>query len=111
MNKFLCAVAAVTLLAQITPAVGAEPAWQPIDISKSNVSFVGDVSFVKSREWQRRSGGTQERLKFNGGEIFYEELYASGGQWQNIDRKHYLEDVLAKGLNKKSQDYQTGEFT
>jgi len=111
MNKFIVAFVAIGLLAFHAPAAGAETAWQQIDISKSNVSFVGDVSFIKSWDWRRRSNGTQERLKFSGGEIFYEELYASGGQWQFIDEKNYLENMLAKGLNKKNQDYKPGEFT
>lgn len=111
MNKSIVAIVAIGLLAVRTPAIGAETAWQPIDIAKSNVSFVGDVSFIKSRDWRRRSNGTQERLKFSGGEIFYEELYSSGGQWQFIDEKSYLENMLAKGLNKKSPDYKPGAFT
>ncbi len=111
MNKSIAAFVAIGMLAICAPATGAETAWQPIDISKSNVSFVGDVSFIKSRDWRRRSNGTQERLKFSGGEIFYEELYFSGGQWQFIDEKNYLENMLAKGLNKKSQDYKPGDFT
>lgn len=108
MIKILVAAGALSAFA--TPVTGAEAEWQAIDISRSVVSFVGDVSFIKGRDWRRRDKGIQERVKFASGEIFYEELYASGGMWQSIDRKKYLEDILAKGLNKKGPDYQPGEF-
>jgi hypothetical protein len=109
MKKIMAATIAAGMTVLVTPVFGADSNWQPIDISKSNVSFVGDVSFIKSREWQRRSNGTQERLKFSGGEIFFEELYASGMTWQSLDRKQYVRDLLAKGLNKNEQKYQPSE--
>ena len=77
--------------------VGAE--WAPNTRAASNVSVVGDDSFITAREWKRRAAGTQERLKFSGGELFYEELYGGRTVWALRDDKEEMRDIF-KGFNK-----------
>ena len=84
--------------------VGAE--WAPNTRAASNVSIVGDDSFITAREWKRRDAGTQERLKFSGGELFYEELYGGRTVWALRDDKEAMRDIF--DIFNKSGAYTAG---